>query len=251
MKKKILALCLVVALAATAVIGGTLAYFTDTDTEDNIFTVGNIKIDLEETFEQGSKLMPGSVNRNNVKKEVWVKNTGSNPAYMWIEVLIPDELDDSNAANNALHFNAWDTYLVDGKYITCSTSTAEANGYGTRVAVTEWVDMGVKQDFPRDDEGNIVIDENVGMVNYHSWLIYIKNDSAKVSGATTAKLLSQVYMDEGVEQCTEHDGCYVLPNGTHYDRGWNLIVNAYGIQAEGFTTIEDAINAYYGETVIE
>ena len=29
MKKKLLAMCLVVALAATAVIGGTLAYFTE------------------------------------------------------------------------------------------------------------------------------------------------------------------------------------------------------------------------------
>lgn len=49
MKKKILALCLVVALAATAVIGGTLAYFTDTDSAKNVMTTGNIKIkQLEE-----------------------------------------------------------------------------------------------------------------------------------------------------------------------------------------------------------
>ena len=46
MKKKLLAMCLVVALAATAVIGGTLAYFTDTDTETNTFTAGGVKIDL-------------------------------------------------------------------------------------------------------------------------------------------------------------------------------------------------------------
>ncbi len=49
MKKKILALCLVVALAVTAVVGGTLAYFTDTDKETNTFTVGNVKIDLLES----------------------------------------------------------------------------------------------------------------------------------------------------------------------------------------------------------
>ena len=49
MKKKILALCLVVALAVTAVVGGTLAYFTDTDNETNTFTVGNVKIDLLES----------------------------------------------------------------------------------------------------------------------------------------------------------------------------------------------------------
>ena len=49
MKKKILALCLIVALAVTAVVGGTLAYFTDKDDATNTFTVGNVKIDLIES----------------------------------------------------------------------------------------------------------------------------------------------------------------------------------------------------------
>lgn len=43
MKKKILSLCLVVALAATAIIGGTLAYFTDTDNATNTFTTANVR----------------------------------------------------------------------------------------------------------------------------------------------------------------------------------------------------------------
>ena len=53
MKKKLLAMCLVVALAATAIIGGTLAYFTDTDKETNTFTAGGVKIDLIE--QQGNE----------------------------------------------------------------------------------------------------------------------------------------------------------------------------------------------------
>lgn len=48
MKKKIMALCLVVALAAVAVIGGTMAYFTDNDSADNTFTVGGVDIALIE-----------------------------------------------------------------------------------------------------------------------------------------------------------------------------------------------------------
>ena len=48
MKKKIIALCLIVALAATAVIGGTLAYFTDSDKATNVFTVGGVDITLTE-----------------------------------------------------------------------------------------------------------------------------------------------------------------------------------------------------------
>ena len=53
MKKKILVLCLVVALAVTAVVGGTLAYFTDTDNETNTFTAGGVKIDLIEQERDG------------------------------------------------------------------------------------------------------------------------------------------------------------------------------------------------------
>lgn len=49
MKKKILAICLCVALAAVAIVGASLAYFTDTDKEVNTFTVGNVKIDLIES----------------------------------------------------------------------------------------------------------------------------------------------------------------------------------------------------------
>ena len=49
-KKKILSLCLIVCLLATAVVGGTLAYFTDTDAQKNVFTAGNVKIDLYENF---------------------------------------------------------------------------------------------------------------------------------------------------------------------------------------------------------
>ena len=48
MKKKITALCLCVALLAIAVVGASLAYFTDTDNATNTFTVGNVKIDLIE-----------------------------------------------------------------------------------------------------------------------------------------------------------------------------------------------------------
>ena len=49
MKKKITAIFLCVALVAIAVVGASLAYFTDTKTATNTFTVGNVKIDLIES----------------------------------------------------------------------------------------------------------------------------------------------------------------------------------------------------------
>ena len=49
MKKKITAIFLCVALLAIAIVGASLAYFTDTDSATNTFTVGNVKIDLIES----------------------------------------------------------------------------------------------------------------------------------------------------------------------------------------------------------
>ena len=49
MKKKLIAIFLCVALAAVAVVGASLAYFTDTDSKTNTFTVGNVRIKLIES----------------------------------------------------------------------------------------------------------------------------------------------------------------------------------------------------------
>ena len=49
MKKKITAIFLCVALVAIAVVGASLAYFTDTKSATNTFTVGNVKIQLLES----------------------------------------------------------------------------------------------------------------------------------------------------------------------------------------------------------
>ena len=49
MKKKLTAIFLCVALVAIAVAGASLAYFTDTKSATNTFTVGNVKIELIES----------------------------------------------------------------------------------------------------------------------------------------------------------------------------------------------------------
>lgn len=56
MKKKIVALCLCIALAVVAIGGATLAYFTDTTKNvTNTFTVGKVNIDLWENQYDATK----------------------------------------------------------------------------------------------------------------------------------------------------------------------------------------------------
>lgn len=244
MKKKIISLCLVICLLAVAVVGGTMAYFTDTDEATNVFTVGNIDISLEEKFPD-HELMPGERYKNNLQKEVYVVNDGDNDAYMWIEVLIPSSLDDGNTIGepapgigNNLHFNYFDTYNVGGELKPYGGAEAAALGYGNPVEVIDQVWMG---------------EEKIDGVLYNKYLHYEK--AAGAADKKTPALLAQVYMDKDVKQCTDNgheDNCLVLMDGkTHYTGSWELIVRGYGIQAEGFANITEAINAYYGTTVIK
>lgn len=88
MKKKITAIALVVCLVAVAVVGGSLAYFTDTEDATNTFTVGNVDITLTEPNWEGSgsqdapEVYPGEP----LAKDPTVKNTGANPCFVRVKV---------------------------------------------------------------------------------------------------------------------------------------------------------------------
>lgn len=86
-RKWLLVIALVMSLAmATA---GTLAYLTDRDTVENVFTMGNVDIEVEEEFDQNSPLYPGV----EVDKKAGITNThATEPAYVWMVVSVPNDL---------------------------------------------------------------------------------------------------------------------------------------------------------------
>ena len=91
MKKKIISLCLVVCLLATAIVGGTLAYFTDTDSEKNTFTVGKVDIDVSETNKINGVDVTGNAFENvmpgtEITKTAVVTNNSSEDAYVRVVV---------------------------------------------------------------------------------------------------------------------------------------------------------------------
>lgn len=91
-KKKILSVALAASLAAVAVVSSSLAYFTDTDQKDNVFTVGNVDITLTEPQweakgqEEAQEMYPGEA----VAKDPTVTNDGANPAFVRVKVAWPD-----------------------------------------------------------------------------------------------------------------------------------------------------------------
>lgn len=101
MKKKIVTLCLLVALAATAVVGGTLAYFTDNDAKTNTFTMGDVKIHIDEWMQNEAgawveytdeqKLAPIAMAKAPFNKLVETVNDGSEDAYIRTFITCPAE----------------------------------------------------------------------------------------------------------------------------------------------------------------
>ena len=250
MKKKITAICLCVALVAVAVVGASLAYFTDTDNKTNTFAVGNVKIELIEQqrgenglvpFEQNKKLYPivGSAQgdkdvygmptaENYVDKMVTVKNTGSEKAYIRFYFAIPAALDDGyetfNAGLNVLHFN------FGNKVVNGAISSTEG---------VEWIwTHGGKWNY---------FETTIDRIKYNVY--YADYYQAVDANATTEQAIQGVYLDKSFDI---RDGkCYAFGKEVTLDAGWDWSkvscpVFAVACQAEGFNNAADAITAAFG-----
>lgn len=254
-KKKIVSLCLAAVLVVMAIAGATVAYFTDTDNETNTFTVGNVKIDLIEqqkgdngleVFAQNKTLVPGKSNDGNaVSKIATVKNTGKNDAWVWAELKIPKYLVSSeyptNESKNALHWNSYGCFNVEynsGNYWNLATTDGIVDA-DHKVTDTNMVAVedGLWYDY------KYVGDETINGTEY----VVIRTTMQKTlpAGKTSLPFLAQVYMDWRVT--TNEDGTqFILPAGDPIstDASWQILVNAYAIQADGFDSVDAAIAGY-------
>lgn len=215
MKKKIVALCLCVALAVVAIGGATLAYFTDTKTADNTFTMGNVQIKLDETNvnnPEGDRVTsntynvyPGAV----VTKDPIVHNVGKNGAYIRATV---------NVSN---WMNLVAAYYPDFK------ETFPNAGY--KAALNLLVgDLG---------EGWSVVDVEAGdvfTIGQFDAKFVLKYDGVLAAGADTTAMFQTVTIPTGIDNA----------NASSFDE---VKVVAQAIQADGFNTWEAAFAAFDAE----
>ena len=98
-RKWLMVIALVMSL--TMATAGTLAYLTDRDTVENTFTMGNVDIEVEEEFPpEGKPIKPGE----EVDKNAKIVNEGTNPAWVWMTVSVPEGLKDYVTLNWANGF---------------------------------------------------------------------------------------------------------------------------------------------------
>lgn len=91
-KKKILALCAAAILAVMAVAGASLAYLVDTEAKENTFTVGNVDI----------RLIESSLHRENAG----VANGATSDSELWSNVA-------KEGSGNTNEYKAGDTFYTD------------------------------------------------------------------------------------------------------------------------------------------
>mgnify|MGYP002768954486 CR=1 FL=1 len=253
MKKKITAIFLCVALVAIAVVGASLAYFTDTKSATNTFTVGNVKIDLLEsslhrenagvangttseselwsdvakegsgntskykagdTFYTDAQIEANAAEYNceNVQlipgrsyhKMPYVKNTGSNDAYIRIRVMIPADLDTA-VLNSSMY-----------------TSTAMSSGEFT---------MAYNNSSPVERDG----------IKYNVYT-FTRIDSLAPDEMTYWNVWGTIHMDTTVTSAQSE--ALFGENGPYPNGVFPVLVEADAIQAEGFADATAAFAAF-------
>ena len=190
-KRKILLLAAVLAMVAVLGIGGTLAYFTDTEDATNTFTVGNVDIELTEPNwdKDGSGDAPDVYPGEPLAKDPTITNAGANPCFVRLEVTGWDSLIDAGLAKSNIIYR---TDYVDGKL-----------GEG-------WV------------------------LHTDGYYYYTKPLAV---GETTDALFDQIVIP------------FDLTNEVNADQDYDIIVNAYAVQAQGARPSWSAVQAMTVEEI--
>lgn len=225
-KRKLLMLAVSLCMVAILAAGGTLAYFMDTDGATNVFTVGHIDIELDETFDPDkAELMPGK----DIEKIVNVNNIGANPAYVRVHIAIPSMLDSGSedepqyaAYNNILHFNFSADSVKEGQW-NWGTSGDAANYPGNG---------GAWNMYQKTLSDGILY--NIYVVTYETAL-------AAETGTTATAAMNKVYMDTSVTQEQWDEVQKVL--GSTNVKIW---VAVEGVQVDTFDDAFDALNTAFG-----
>ena len=250
MKKKLTALCLCVALLAVAVVGASLAYFTDTKSATNTFTVGNVKINLIESryHRQGS----GSSGDTSIPAPT---QTASGMDYVANgSTIFTDEEIKADAANYSAYIGERGKNMVPGKNIAKSPYVINtgANDAYIRIRVmipadldTAVLNSSMYTSSAMDKEFTMAIDQTGTVVRdgvKYNVYTFTRIDPLAPGEMTYWNVWGTIHMDTTVtsaqsEKLFGENGPY--PNGV-----FPVLVEADAIQAEGFANVAAAWAAF-------
>jgi len=207
MKKKKTLLAAVVMLLIF-IVGGAIAYFTDTDTKTNTFTIGSVDITLTEDGwdaladsnsnnipDDAEDMMPGeSVTKDPVVNNVSTKN----PAYVFVKVEVPCTTVTSPATPEEIF-----TYTTNAGWTELSSEAVACTSGGTATHVYYYGSNG-------------------------TLTALAKAANAQTPTSTTNPVFSSVTLRS------------TLTGNEGLDTQKQIVITAYGIQTEGLSSTTPA-----------
>lgn len=197
MKKKVTAIALAVCILAVAVIGATMAYFTDTDSKTNTFTFGGVDIELTEKSEK-------------------------------------DEQNKIHAGTEKDGGFTYDTVLPGLVYSKVPTVTVKRESLDAWVIITATVPTVYNWDGLFNDSidtANFTKDKKIVGEN----TVYYFYANAAVTAGSSVTPFTEVKINPAL---TQNDVA----------KKFDMVINAYAIQKDGFSNAEAAFTAAFTPT---
>ena len=253
MKKKLIAISLVVAMLAVAVIGGSLAYFTDTKSATNTFTVGNVKIELLES----------SLHRENAG----VPNDATSDSELWSDVDMEGQPNDKYTAGTGAAYSN-DQIKADAANYKCENVKLNpgqsyhkmpyvvntgANDAYIRIRVMFPADLDTailnssmyttsaisRGEFTMAYNSTEPVDRDGILYNVYT---FTRIDPLKSGEMTYWNVWGTIHMDSDV---TNEEIASLFGEGKAYADGtFPVLVEADAIQADGFDSADEAFAAF-------
>ena len=252
-KKTILVAAIAVMLVAALVVGGTLAYFTDTDNKTNTFTVGNVSIELlESTLHRENA---GVANNQTSDSELWsnvpMEGTGNTRKYKAGDTFYTDEQIKANAAK----YECKDVKLAPGQsyhkmpYV---VNTGKNDAY-IRIRVmfpadldTAILNSSMYTQTALDNKEFTMAYDKTGTVDRdgvkYNVYTFTRTEALKPGEMTYWNVWGTVHMDSDV---TNGEIASLFGEGKPYADGtFPVLVEADAIQADGFANADAAWAAF-------
>ena len=247
-KKGFVLTVLSLVLIAVIAIGGSVAYFTDYDEVTNTFTMGRVKIGLDEPGwddGDGLDLLPG-----NVRTKDPTVTAREGQSYMRIRMEIVDG--GGNYITNADQLNLiLETLYYDKEYGTAAPNIAENRKYSTTELQALIVQGKIDREYNKTDFVFAGIKTGNPAVRYYNYMANSGIFDAEAASPYTAVLFSnvviakdwnneEIFILDGDEyETTPGGGLEVTVKGT----GYKIILTAEAIQSSDMANALEAFMA--------
>lgn len=255
MKKKVLSICLVVALVAIAAISTTLAYFTDTDAQHNTMVIGNIDID------QFEKQLDVDENGNTILADFVDPTAGMMPAA-GATAYADERLDLSGLTVTGEYAddtfvgksNLWADYMNAEEKIVFVKNTGKNDVYFRTIILVEYpeeidafglicnsaYDYNLTKDGVQNSDNTHYYDNVVvNGINYYAFVATYVGDNNGVLAPNTVSYPSLVQLAM-YSNMTQED---MAKFGEKAD----ILCFSQAVQTNGFENATAALNAAFGE----